>query len=103
MSLLELVMPVICIGGKIYSSAFKLTFPNHPEASWGNDELGIEMTLSATIKDSIVTVACDINKFEKEKHVTEVLKIAYDFIRTTLDLLSFVRGIAIHFSFETLE
>jgi hypothetical protein len=91
--------------GRILPAALHVSIPNTPKVSFRDAEmtqLGLEFSATVHIEQSIVTINCDLNKFEKTQHLTPITMRAYDIAKAMIDLVSFSTGHGLLFVLETL-
>jgi hypothetical protein len=71
--------------GTIYPTAIKTSIDNHPTINWKSADLGFSLACNVTIQENKVTIDCDVDNFEKEKHLTPIVMRAYDTARATIE------------------
>lgn len=90
------VMPRIRFTGRVLPAAFHISIDNLPSVAWRDEELvqlGIgEPTCHTKIQNSIVTADCEVNQFEKEKHLMPLYMRALDLVRVPVNLMSVGTG-----------
>ncbi len=98
-------MQKIQFSGRIFPIANSFTLHNTYSVHFTDAEmiaLGVDCWGRLNIRDNLVTIDCELNVFEKSKHLMPVTMRAYDIARATIDLMSFSSGNALMFILETL-
>ena len=95
-------MPKICFTGKIWPRVVTISLSDHPIAHWNDPSIDLNITFRTTIENGVVTIECDMNKFNIEEHKIFVTKLAYDLGRATVDLMAFKNGAGLLFLLNTL-
>lgn len=87
--------------GTIYPRAIKTSIENHPTINWKSGDPAFSLNCDVKIQDNNVTIDCEVDNFEKEKHLTPIVMRAYDTARATIDLMSFASGNGLVFVLDT--
>jgi hypothetical protein len=95
-------MPKICFTGEIWPRVVTISLSDHPIAHWNDPSIDLNITFRTTIENGVVTIECDMNKFNIEEHKIFVTKLAYDLGRATVDLMAFKNGAGLLFLLNTL-
>ena len=64
-------------------------------------EAGLILNCDVKNQDNNVTIDCEVDNFEKKKHLTPIVMPAYDTARATIDLVSFASGNGLVFVLDT--
>jgi len=94
-------MPKLRFTGTVYPKQIKTSITNHPRINWKSTDLGFSLDIGVEINENKVTIDCDIDKFDSEKHLTPIVMRAYDTARTAIDLVSFTTGNGLVFVLDT--
>jgi hypothetical protein len=82
-------MPTIHFMGKILPRVVNITINHVPEVSWVAEALGLTLKFTIRIKDSVIDVQCDADRFEGD-YLPHCYMRAVDLARASVDLVSFV-------------
>ena len=69
--------------GTIYPRIVKTSIESHPTVQWKASDLGFNLNCHVQIQDNDVVVSCEVDNFEKDKHLTPIIMRAYDTARAT--------------------
>lgn len=94
-------MKKVKILGKILPEVFKVTIGYNPSIKWKVEEIGLDLIFNYKIENSIIEITCDIEKWQEDFSV-HVYKMAYDIVRTAVNLVTFSTGSVFQISFERL-
>jgi len=94
-------MPKLRFTGTIYPTAIKTSIDNHPKINCKSAHLGFSLDIDVRIVYNKVTIDCEIDSFDRERHLTPVVMRAYDTARATIDLVSFATGNGLLFVLDT--
>lgn len=70
--------------------------------SWRMPDLDFEVVCHTTIKDSVVVVDCDCNRFDQQKHLVPLFNRIIDIARAPVDLFAYTHATGLSVTFETL-
>jgi hypothetical protein len=94
-------MPKLRFTGTIYPTAIKTSITNHPKINWKSADLGFSLDIGVEINENKVAIDCEIDNFDRQRHLTPIVMRAYDTARATIDLLSFATGNGLMFVLDT--
>jgi hypothetical protein len=85
-------MPNLRFTGKILPAKASITINFHPTMHWESTEFGIRSEIMVEIKESIISVTCNLDKFDAKVHMQPLLKRVDDAVRGFVDLVAFSTG-----------
>jgi hypothetical protein len=93
-------MPRVRFAGRIFPTGVHLSVAGHPQISWHDDQNELDITFTIAIENNIVTVDCDVSRFDSTL-ITPIYMRAFDLARATVDLAAFSSGWGFVVVFET--
>src|SRR5437879_10337143 len=87
--------------GTIHPAAIKTSVDDHPTINWKSTDLGFNLNCHVAIRDNKVSIECEVDNFERDKHLTPIVMRAYDTARATIDVISFATGNGLVFVLDT--
>jgi hypothetical protein len=70
-------------------------------ADWPNKEIGLDMKFALNIKESMIDVSCEVNRWKDEDH-THVWMRALDLARAAVNVAAFASGLGLSVLLDTL-
>jgi hypothetical protein len=86
--------------GRIFPTGVNLSVADHPQINWHDDENDFDITFTTTIQNNVVTVDCDVSRYDPTL-ITALYMRAFDLARATVDLAAFNSGYGFAVVFET--
>lgn len=84
-------MATIHFTGRVLPSVLKITLQDVPQVRWQATDIGLDMTFTISITDSIVDIECEANRFN-QSDVLPLYMRALDLARASVDLVAFAGG-----------
>src|ERR1022692_1783032 len=92
-------MPKIQFSGRVFPAGCQVStaaLPGYKVTS----ESGLEMQCATTIKDNVVTIECEVNRYDRGE-LANLIMFAFRIARTIMDVVSFSHGVAFTVLLET--
>jgi hypothetical protein len=95
-------MSTIRFTGHIHPTACKISLTDHPVGQWSDPTIDLHITFRTIVENGVITIECEMNRFNLEEHKIFLAKMAYDLGRTTVDLIALKNGAGLLFLLDTL-
>jgi len=95
-------MPTFKILGKIEPPWYSFDLEFEPQVSYRIEEADIDLKATIAIKESIVTVTCETNRWSEDL-LGWVLHYVYDWAGSIIDLFTFSAGMVLHIHLDRAE
>jgi len=93
-------MPIVFFKGRILPQVAIVNFPDVGN-NFGSSDLGFPLIIKTRIRNSLVEVSCEVEKFE-ESHIGVLLGRAEDLVHACVDLGCFATGIGLQVEIDTV-
>jgi len=84
-------MPTARFKGRVLPIVLNVSLSNEPTFHWQADELGLDMSFHVQIRDGLIRINCNLNKFASD-HLVPLFVRAHDIARASVDLTAFATG-----------
>jgi len=95
-------MPKIVLTGRVLPAAISVNVDGLGTINWKSPDIELEMAFDIRIKNSVVTIECETNRFTPPDDVQEIWRRAFDLTRAAVDLIAFAQGRGLTVLIETL-
>ncbi len=95
------IMPVIRFDGRVLPAAIQVSVQDHPSINWKDAEEDLDIKFTISIRNGIVSVECEVEKFDQDVHMVRIFMRAFDLARATVDLVAFNSGYGLTVVFDT--
>ena len=94
-------MPKVQIIGQILPMFANISVNSGVNVEWNDPDIGLEINFAVQIKNSVITVDCDINRFEDDDLASLYMRV-HDIVQASVNLVAFAGGFGPVVSLHTL-